>query len=101
MLPNRSFDPRDWDKKVTPTRAQWERFWCVCEEIDVWSWPPRLGNMSVIDGLQWDTKLEIGSRRVASNGQVHGSPPDFGPKLMRLHRALQALAGWKPPAEAR
>jgi hypothetical protein len=97
-LPNRSHDPRRWDKTMTPTAAQWEEFWRVCDEIDVWSWPPLLGNMMVCDGLQWVTELEIGSRRMNSMGQVHGSPPGFSAKLMRLHRALQAMAGWQPQA---
>ena len=82
---------RGW---VTPTPAQWEEFWRVCDEIDVWSWPPTLGNLRVIDGLSWKTELKIGSRHMASIGQVFGSPPDFRPKLMRLHRALQTVAGW-------
>jgi hypothetical protein len=101
MLPNRSFDPRDWDKTVTPTPAQWEEFWLVCDEIDIWSWPPTLGSMTMVDGLQWETELEIGSRRVASRGQVWGSPPGIKEKLLHLHRALQALTGWQPPTEDR
>jgi len=95
MLPNRSLKRSDWDKMVTPTAAQWEEFWRVCDEIDVWSWPPSLGDVRVFDGLSWETELEVGSRRVVSRGQVWGSPPDFEPKLMRLHEALQALTGWQ------
>ncbi len=89
-------------KWVTPTPAQWEEFWRVCDEIDVWSWPPAISNpeLTVIDGLSSYTELKIGSRYVASIGQVVGSPPDFPEKLMRLHRALQALAGWNRPTDA-
>ena len=84
---------------MTPTAAQWEEFWRVCEEIGVWSWPEWLGDFRVIDGLQWDTEFEVGSRRMKSMGQVHGAPPDFRPKLMRLHRALQAMTEWPAQTE--
>src|SRR5688572_28556349 len=86
MLPDMSLGRRDWERAMTPTPAQWEGFWRICDEIDVWSWPPTLGDLHVIDGLQWITELEVGSRRMASTGQVLGSPPDFPAKLMRLHR---------------
>ena len=99
MLPDRSLDSRNWDKVVVPTLTQWYEFWRVCDEIDVWSWPPTLGDMSVCDGLQWVLELEVSGRRVASEGQVHGAPPDTGSKLMRLHRALQAMAGWQAPSQ--
>jgi hypothetical protein len=99
MLTDMSRDSRDWDKVITPTKAQWEEFWRVCDEIDVWSWPPTLGDMRVMDGLQWITELECGSRRMASRGQVVGSPPDFAAKLMRLHQALQSMAGWHTPTK--
>jgi hypothetical protein len=80
---------------TTPTAAQWEEFWRVCDEIDVWSWPPTLGDVHMRHGLQWITLLEVGSRRMASNGQVDGSPPGFYAKLMRFHQALQAMVGWQ------
>lgn len=97
MLPDRSHHHQDWDKVMTPLPAQWEEFWQVCDEIDVWSWPPSLGDRHVIDGLQWITELEVGTRYVASCGQVQGSPPDFVAKLMRFHQALQEMAGWPTP----
>ena len=97
-LPDRSHHHQDWDKVMTPAPAQWAEFWRVCDEIEVWSWPRTLGNLHLIDGLQWITELAVGSRCVASSGQVHGSPPDFVAKVMRLHQALQAIAGWRTPA---
>jgi hypothetical protein len=97
-LADLSRDIREWRKTMTPTTAQWEEFWRVCDEIEVWSWPPALGNIYLYDGLQWQTELEIGSRRMASMGQASGLP-EFRSKLMRLHRALQAMAGWHAPTE--
>src|SRR5712664_769703 len=86
-----------WDEAVTPSISQWEGLWRVCDEIDVWSWPATQGDMRVRDGLQWITELEFDGRSVASRGQVHGSPPGFKEKRMRLHRTLQAMAGWHHP----
>jgi len=99
MLPDPSANVRDWHKTITPTPAQWDELWRVCDEIDVWSWPPTLGNLHVIDGLQWTLELEVGARSMVSQGQVDGSPPDFEAKLLRLHQALQAMTGWHSPNE--
>jgi hypothetical protein len=87
----------EWDEAVTPSSRRWEDLWRVCEEIDVWSWLPTQGDMYAKDGLQWTTELEFGGQSVASRGQVHGSPPGFDGKLMRLHRTLQAMTGWHDP----
>ncbi len=99
MLPDWALDSHHWDKVIIPTRIQWQEFWRTCDEINVWCWPRRLGDMQVIDGLSWHTELEVGSRRVVSRGQVVGSPADFRPKLMRLHEALQVIVGWQTPNE--
>lgn len=85
------------ESMIIPTREQWEEFWRVCDEIDVWSWPPRLGDRWVIDGLEWTLVLECRGRAVVSEGQVHGSPEGLYEKLMRLHRTLQSMAGWHHP----
>jgi hypothetical protein len=96
-VPKAGVDFRDWDEVVKPTRMQWRLFWRVCQEIDVWNWPPTLGNMHVCDGLQWTLELEFGNRRVMSRGQVSGSPAGTGNRLMKLHRTLQAMACWRNP----
>ena len=87
------------NEEITPTSAQWENLWRVCDEIDVWHWPPSLGDTKVFDGLTWTLELEIGTRRVVSNGQVHGSPPGYEEKIMRLHQAFQEMAGWRAQNE--
>jgi hypothetical protein len=97
MLPKAGVDFLDWDEVVKPTRMQWRMFWRVCDEIDVWNWPPTLGSMHICDGLQWTLELEFANRRVMSRGQVSGSPSGTGKKLMKLHQMLQAMAGWHNP----
>lgn len=94
FLPD-SNDLASCNKFVIPMRSQWEDVWCVCDEIDVWSWPKLVGEILIDDGLQYTLKLEVGSRAVESSGQVCGSPKGFYEKLMKLHRALQQLVGWQ------
>ena len=94
MLSDLRRDPSTWDRVMVPTTSQWQDFWTACDEVDVWSWPPSLGDTSVIDGLQWIIDLEVGGRRVKSTGQVDGAPPGIYESLMRLHRLLQGMVGW-------
>ena len=69
----------------------WERLWQACDEVDVWSWPAKSGDTSLIDGLQYALELQVGSRVVKSSGQVIGSPAGFADKVKRLHKAMQEL----------
>jgi hypothetical protein len=64
----------------------------------VWSWPPVVGNVDVIDGLDYGLELRVGGRAVESYGQVSGAPEGFHAKLLRLHATFQAVVGW-PPVE--
>jgi hypothetical protein len=95
MFPRKGLHFSDWDVAMIPTADQWQEFWRVCDEIEVWSWPPILGSVHIIDGLRWNLELEFGCRRVVSNGQVVGSPPGFSEKLMRFHQSLQAMTDWQ------
>lgn len=82
---------------MVPTHSQWEDFSKLCDELDVWSWPPDYQRMKILDGLLWTFELEIGERRVAFDSQMAGCPREFYSSLMRLHRLLQAMTGWRPP----
>jgi CheY-like chemotaxis protein len=93
---DRSLPYDDTDKTVIPTLSQWNDFWRICDEIDVWAWPPWLGDEYVCDGLQWSIRFAVGDLRVESEGQLHSSPDDFDGKLKRLHHALQRMTGWQP-----
>ena len=66
---------------VTPSRAQWARFWRTMDEIDVWSWKNRYepsGRFEpldlVRDGTHWSLSLQHGGRSVESGGD--SSAPD-------------------------
>lgn len=78
-------------QSATPGPRQWKRLWQICDEVGVWSWPPKIGDIMVIDGLQYALELQVGSRVVKSSGQAIGSPAGFADKVKRLHKAMQEL----------
>ena len=80
---------------MIPTRSEWEKFYQVCDEIDIWSLPQTYGDRYVRDGLQYYLVLETEDHSVVSSGQASGLP-EIANKITRLHRALQALTGWCP-----
>jgi hypothetical protein len=84
------------EKVARPTPGQWGQLWWVCDEVGVWSWPPIIGNVNVIDGLFYGLELRVGDRAVESFGQVEGAPAGFYEKLLRLHATFQAVVGWPP-----
>jgi hypothetical protein len=111
ILPDRSQDHKSWDKVVVPTTEQWQAFWMVCDEIGVWSWPAKAHSdveivngervtCYFVDGLYYDLELEVGLQAVRSEGQLTRVPAVFREKVMKLHRALQALTGWQGEEEA-
>lgn len=67
--------------ELTPSAAQWARFWRTVEELGVWQWAERYepgerfepGEV-VRDGVHWSVTLESGRRKVQSSGD--GAGPD-------------------------
>ena len=80
---------------VVLTPGQWRNLWAVCDEVGLFSWPATVGDPHVRDGLLYQIEIEVGECSIRSAGQCVGSPPEFPKKLLRLHRALQSLVGWK------
>jgi hypothetical protein len=61
---------------VSPSSAQWARFWRTMESIDVWSWKDRYepgGRFEpktlIRDGTHWSVSLQHDGRRVESAGE--------------------------------
>jgi hypothetical protein len=77
-----SFDVgyRDLEQiRVTPSAAQWRRFWRVVDELAVWEWAPRYRHAErfepstvVRDGVHWSLTLEHAGKRVESSGEGSG-----------------------------
>ena len=88
---------------VSPSRAQWQRFWRSMDEIGVWEWGSRYepGKRfepgSVIrDGTHWSLTIAHGGRRVESSGDnagPNGRDLDESPEFGRLCEALSRLLG--------
>jgi hypothetical protein len=85
------------DHSFVPRPERWAEFWSVCDEIDIWSWPSKVGDPHMIDGLQYEIEIDVGSRSVKSRGQVIGSPAGFRERLTKVHEALQSLVRWRRP----
>ncbi len=64
---------------LTPSRAQWERFWRSVDEIGVWQWETRYRQVARFepDGLsgtatQWSVALAHEGRKASSSGNGAG-----------------------------
>jgi len=64
---------------LTPSRAQWERFWRSVDEIGVWQWETRYRQVGRFepDGLggtatQWSVALAHEGRKASSSGNGAG-----------------------------
>ena len=64
---------------LSPSAAQWQRFWRAVDELDVWSWAPRYEaaeplatGEAVRDGVHWSLTLEHRGRRAESSGDSAG-----------------------------
>jgi hypothetical protein len=91
---------------VSPSEAQWRRFWRTMDRLDVWGWerryepgkrfePPE----QVRDGTHWSLTLSHGDRSVQSSGDSRGPEStdldDSGP-FGELTEAVSRLVGGRP-----
>ena len=91
ILPGKDVDCED---AVTPTHDEWQAFWQTCDEINVWAWPPMVGDTQFCDNLHWSLELEHGRHAVVAQGQVYGSHAGFPNQLLRLLQILKAMTNW-------
>jgi hypothetical protein len=69
----RAFDPeefavREVDTTVTPSAAQWLRFWKAMDAVDVWHWQPSYANPDAGDGRHWGVEIAWGAKTAHSSG---------------------------------
>jgi hypothetical protein len=91
---------------VSPSRAQWTRFWRTMDEIDVWSWNERYEpsrrfepTAPIRDGTHWSLALRHGEQQVESSGDdaARGSnDPDLRAGFATFAEAVSRLTGGYP-----
>lgn len=69
----RGIDPdtrsiRETSTVVTPSAAEWRRFWRAMDEVDLWRWRSEYANPGVADGTQWGIEIAFAGRRADSSG---------------------------------
>ena len=94
---------KKYRRSVVPPLDLWNDVWKICDEIDVWSWLPDMDWVQMTDTAEWHINLSVGSRSVHTKGYWKDVwynkklifPRDLQSKVLRFHRALQALTGWQ------
>lgn len=91
---------------ITPSDAQWERFWRTIDSIDVWSWRERYDpgarfepKTQIRDGTHWSISLKHGRRSVESAGDTAGPDAadlDNSAPFAALAEAVSRLTGGHP-----
>ena len=68
---------------LSPSQAQWRRFWQTMDRIEVWAWGSRYEPSQrfepveqVRDGTHWSLTLALGDRSVQSSGDSRGPGSD-------------------------
>ncbi|MDQ3876165.1 MAG: hypothetical protein M3322_11590 [Actinomycetota bacterium] len=101
-----SFRPGYHDReqvRITPSEAQWRRFWHRMDEIGVWRWRRRYEpglrfepRDEIRDGTHWSLTLAHAGRSVESSGDSAGPDAvdlDESPAFAALLEALSRLIG--------
>lgn len=88
---------------ITPSGAQWQRFWRTMEAIDVWRWNQRYEpgarfepDAQIRDGMHWSLSLRYGKRSVESAGDTAGPDAadlDESTPFAMLTDAISRLTG--------
>jgi len=101
-----SFEPgymRRQQLLLSPSQAQWRRFWRTMDRIGVWEWAKRYDpgerfepDSVIRDGTHWSLTLGDGGRQVESCGDNAGPDAgdlDEGPVFSCFCAALARLLG--------
>jgi hypothetical protein len=90
-------------KTVTPTEAQWKKFWLSVDEAKAWKWSDRYENSKILDGGYWTLRLEHGDNKLDSSGRnafpsdedlTKPSRPGMSHSFDQFRKALDALLGF-------
>lgn len=88
---------------LSPSTAQWHRFWRTMDRIDVWNWRSRYGpgerlepRESTRDGMHWSLTVARNDRSVESSGDSGGPDSvdlDDSEAFTSFSRAVSRLIG--------
>jgi hypothetical protein len=88
---------------LSPSQAQWRRFWRTMDQLGVWQWAERYQPRErfepagvIRDGMHWSLTLAEADREVESCGDSAGPDPgdlDEGPVFERFCEAISRLLG--------
>jgi hypothetical protein len=91
---------------VSPSEAQWRRFWRTIDRIDVWGWDSRYEPgvrfeppEQVRDGTHWSLTLSHADRNVQSSGDSRGpgsADLDDSGLFGEFTEAVSRLVGGRP-----
>lgn len=55
---------------IIPTKEEWDRFWKKMDKIGIWNWMEYYypQETMVLDGVNWNLKIEVGKRKIECSG---------------------------------
>jgi hypothetical protein len=70
----REFDPESFtihevERAITPSAAQWARFWKAMDGVDLWHWQPSYTNSDAENGTNCSVEIAFGDKKVRSSGR--------------------------------
>jgi len=92
-------------KAVTPSEAQWKKFWASVDGAKAWKWSTRYENEAVQGGTSWGLQMEHGEKKLKSSGRnaypndedvTKGTQEPTPSKAFRQFRkGIEALLGFE------
>ena len=92
-------------KTVTPSDAQWKKFWSSMDDAKVWQWKAKYDNPDLLDGAYWILEIEHSDKKVKSVGKNSYPSDDDVAKptqkaipskvFKRFQKALETLLGFE------
>lgn len=76
------------DKIFRPKAEQWEAFWQVADDMDIWNWKKEYRNPEMLDGTSWRVRIKFKDKEMDSQGS--NNSPDGG-KLPKFLSAVRQL----------
>jgi hypothetical protein len=91
---------------LTPSAAQWHRFWQTMDRIGLWSWRNRYGPGErfepvglIRDGMHWSLTVARADHSIESSGDSGGpgsADLDDSPQFASFAQAVSRLIGGRP-----